>query len=85
MAELSLRRLQWFAHVAKQRRVRSTEIMPTETSELRFRAGREQPTLMQILVQFGSHRDLQGSHIGGHIVYIYNVSAGERKFARANV
>src|SRR6185437_2218456 len=25
------------------------------------------------LVQFGAHRDLQGSHIGGHIVYFYNV------------
>jgi Phage integrase family len=26
------------------------------------------------LVQFRAHRDLQGSHIGGHIVYFYNVS-----------
>jgi outer membrane protein assembly factor BamA len=25
------------------------------------------------LVQFRAHRDLQGSHIGGHIVYFYNV------------
>jgi len=37
------------------------------------------------LVQFGSHRGLQGSHIGGHIVYIYNVSAGERELALASV
>jgi len=37
------------------------------------------------LVQFGSHRGLQGSHIGGHIVYIYNVSAGERELGLANV
>jgi hypothetical protein len=48
MAELSLRRFQWFAHVAQQRRVRSTEIMPTETSELCLRASREEPALMQI-------------------------------------
>src|SRR5579872_2296615 len=25
------------------------------------------------LVQFGAHRGLQGSHIGGHIVYFHNV------------
>jgi len=37
------------------------------------------------LVQFGPHRGLQGSHIGGHIVYFYNVSAGERELAVANV
>ena len=36
MAELSLRRFQWFAHVAEQRRVRSTEIMPL----VQFRAHR---------------------------------------------
>jgi len=29
------------------------------------------------LVQFGSPRGLQGSHIGGNNVYFYNVSAGE--------
>jgi hypothetical protein len=28
---------------------------------------------ISFLVQFGSHRGLQGSHIGGHIVYFYNV------------
>jgi hypothetical protein len=33
VAKLSLRRFQWFAHIALQRRVRSTEIMPTETSD----------------------------------------------------
>jgi hypothetical protein len=48
VAQLSLRRFQWFAHVAQQRRMRSTEIMPTETPEFRFRASREQPALMQI-------------------------------------
>src|SRR6266700_1171491 len=37
------------------------------------------------LVQFGAHRGLQGSHIGGHIVYFYNVSTGERGSAVANV
>src|ERR1700674_4506947 len=37
------------------------------------------------LVQFGAHRGLQGSHIGGHIVYFYNVSAGERELAVASV
>jgi hypothetical protein len=26
-----------------------------------------------ILVQFGAHRDLQENHIGGRIVYFYNV------------
>ena len=30
------------------------------------------------LVQFRTHRDLQGSHIGGHIVCFRNVEAGER-------
>jgi len=30
MAELSLRCFQWFAHVAEQRRMRSTEIMPAD-------------------------------------------------------
>ena len=30
MAELSSRRFHWFAHVTKQRRVRSAEIMPAE-------------------------------------------------------
>jgi len=45
----------------------------------------ENPTPKGRLVQFGAHRDLQGSHIGGHIVYFYNVSAGEREFAVANV
>jgi transposase len=34
VAELSLRRFQWFAHIAQQRRVRSTEIMPTESQWL---------------------------------------------------
>ena len=29
--------------------------------------------LTESLVQFGAHRGLQGSHIGGHIVYFYNV------------
>src|SRR5437762_14163920 len=48
VAQLSLRRFQWFAHGAQQRRMRSTEIMPTETSEFRFRASREQPALLQI-------------------------------------
>jgi YD repeat-containing protein len=30
-------------------------------------------TYNSLLVQFGAHRGLQGSHIGGHIVYFYNV------------
>jgi hypothetical protein len=29
--------------------------------------------LMIRLVQFGAHPGLQGSHIGGHIVYFYNL------------
>src|SRR2546426_5038550 len=37
------------------------------------------------LVQFGSPRGLQGSHIGGHIVYIYNVSANALTGAVASV
>jgi hypothetical protein len=37
------------------------------------------------LVQFRAHRGLQGSHIGGHIVYFYNVSTGERECAVADV
>jgi len=37
------------------------------------------------LVQFRAHRSLQGSHIGGHIVYFYNVLAGEREFAGVDV
>ncbi|MGB8495556.1 MAG: site-specific integrase [Candidatus Acidiferrum sp.] len=35
----------------------------------------ESGTLNYNLVQFRAHRGLQGSHIGGHIVYFYNVSA----------
>src|SRR6266851_6333940 len=42
-------------------------------------------TLNPLLVQFGSHRGLQGSHIGGHIVYIYNVSASALAGAVASV
>ena len=34
---------------------------------------REGRALNHHLVQFGAHRGLQGSHIGGHIVYFYNV------------
>src|SRR5437899_1549015 len=52
------------------------------------KGGKARPSLAllnQSLVQFGAHRGLQGSHIGGHIVYFYNVSAGEREFAGANV
>jgi hypothetical protein len=30
------------------------------------------------LVQFRTHCDLRGSHIGGHIVCFCNVEAGER-------
>ncbi len=37
------------------------------------------------LVQFVVHRSLQGSHIGGHIVYFYNDQAGDRGGAVANV
>ena len=48
MAELSLRRLQRFAHVTEQRRVRSTEIVPTETPEFCFRACGMQIALVQI-------------------------------------
>src|SRR5258706_561822 len=52
------------------------------------KGGKARPSLAllnQSLVQFGAHRGLQGSHIGGHIVYFYNVSAGEREVAWANV
>src|SRR4249919_478747 len=42
VARLSLRRFQWFAYVAQQHRMRSTEIMqtttPTRTRRLGFRA-----------------------------------------------
>ncbi len=33
-----------------------------------------------VLVQFRAYLGFQNSHIGSHIVYFYNVSAGERKF-----
>jgi hypothetical protein len=33
VAEMSLRRFQWFANIAQQRRVRSMEIRRTETTE----------------------------------------------------
>jgi hypothetical protein len=38
-----------------------------------------------VLVQFGAHRDLQGSPIGGQIVYFYNVLAGGREYTVAHV
>jgi hypothetical protein len=37
------------------------------------------------LVQFRAHRDLRGNHIGGHIVYFYNVPRGDREDDIANV
>jgi len=37
------------------------------------------------LIQFGAHRGLPGSHIGGHIIYFYNISAGEITGAAGNV
>jgi hypothetical protein len=42
-------------------------------------------SLIPGLVQFEAHRNLQGNHIGGHIVYFYNVSAGDREGDIANV
>jgi len=33
-------------------------------------------------VQFRAHRDLRGSHIGGHIVYFCHVPVAERTLAR---
>ena len=37
------------------------------------------------LVQFRAHRGFQSGRIGGHIACFYNVWAGEREFAGANV
>jgi len=34
------------------------------------------------LVQFRTHRDLQGSHIGGHIVCFRNLEAGQARAGR---
>jgi len=48
MAELSLRRFQWFAHVTKQRRVRSAEIMPADPWQFCFCACRKQAAFVQI-------------------------------------
>ena len=48
VAKLGLRRFEWFAHIAKQRRMRMTEVMPAKTTELRLRASRKQVPLMQI-------------------------------------
>ena len=38
-----------------------------------------------LLVQFRAHSGFQSSRIGGHIDCFYNVWAGEREFAGANV
>jgi YD repeat-containing protein len=37
--------------------------------------------LIEDFVQFRAHRDLRGSHIGGHIVYFCHVPVGERTLA----
>ena len=52
---------------------------------VRSRESRESRGLKHALVQFKAHRDLQGSHIGGHIVYFYNVRASDQESDIANV
>jgi hypothetical protein len=44
-----------------------------EAASCRYFQFRSLPGDTTNLVQFRAHRDLQGSHIGGHIVYFYNV------------